>query len=1192
MAVELENYKMLVCFLLLVFVNYNLTAQQYPITYYTRDKGLAGNQVLAIFQDNKGYMWFSTSRGLFKYNGREYKSIGKREGLKSNWQFDIIEDSRGNIWVSDNKGVDKITNGKVENWILKESEDRFGIYIDKYERIWVFSTVYPGDIFYFSKSSSGTDSLHNFSEKFNFKNQAVINITEDQHGGVYFLTRNGKLFRFFANEIKEIKIDELPSAGITYAFFDSNNNFILCSTKGAGYISAKNFALLTEGSSGSINWIINSPVIFGLQSRKGNFWFATRGDGLFRVSPPSKNLSSNLSQANIINITEQNGLLSNVVFNLFEDYEGNIWIGHPTKGVSKISALMFSNYGEKENLKANAVLSVKQMNGEIFCSTENGLFRFKDNKFEKVDPSGSHSNQTIMCMLPLSGEIFQNKTLLLGSVNGLYTFNQNSIKYLGLNKKVIRSLMEDHSGKIWIGTHQGLFLMQDDLIIKEQDFNISNESIGKLFEVNNKDLFAGTEKGLFIIENGTLPFESKKIITPDSAVTLFNGSILKESINDIISDKDGNILIATRKGLAVINKENELNNIIDLNNLDVVVLHIDKRKQLWAGTSSGLYLLNKNKTTDGYKVVAHYSNHEGLASNEFTVSGTIYEDSKGKIYLGSYEGLTILDPSEESISSITPKCYIAGLRTNDSTFSYLSSAIIELPQHQSKVSFLCEGLSFYKEDAIRYEYYLYPVEEKWSNTTYNSVITYGYLEPDEYTFYIKAVNQFGIESEPQALSFKILAPFWKQPWFIIAAIIILVFVGYGVNQYRQKHILKRNLLLEKMVKEKTSEIEEKSIKLEESKIQIEQQYKQLVEAQKELVEKRELEKAHNEIQLLKDKLAKENIYLRERHGIIQEANSIIGRSKSIREIRKMVEQIAKTDSTVLITGNTGVGKNLVAEAIHDLSSRKDRALITVNCAAIPESLVESELFGHEKGSFTGATEKREGKFEVADGSTIFLDEIGDMPLTVQAKVLNVLQSKTFTRVGSNKQIKVNVRIIAATNHNLENLVKEGKFRQDLLYRINVYTIHIPDLKERPDDIEPIAKYFIDRYSKVLNKKITAITRSALNVLQSYSYPGNIRELENIIHRAIIICKSDIISDEEIIIQASSPSMNSKLHFDWGSDNFKTLEEIERMYIKKVLESVNGKISGSTGAAAILGLHPNTLRSRMEKLGISEKTKKG
>src|SRR5690606_12666569 len=156
---------------------------------------------------------------------------------------------------------------------------------------------------------------------------------------------------------------------------------------------------------------------------------------------PSRHLSSNLSQANIRNITEPNGLLSNVVFNLFADYEGNIWIGHPTKGVSKISALMFSNYGEQQNLKEHAGLAVKQMNGEIFCSTENGLFRFKDNKFEKVDPSGSHSNQTIMCMLPLSGEIFQNKTLLLGSVNGLYTFNQNSIKYLGLNKKVIRSLM-------------------------------------------------------------------------------------------------------------------------------------------------------------------------------------------------------------------------------------------------------------------------------------------------------------------------------------------------------------------------------------------------------------------------------------------------------------------------------------------------------------------------------------------------------------------------------------------------------------------------------------------------------------------------------------------------------------------------------------------------------------------------------
>lgn len=1176
-----------------------LYSQQYPVTHYTKDRDLPGNQVLAIFQDSKGYMWFSTSKGLYKYNGREYKSFisghsdRKSNGrLKSNWQFDITEDSKGSLWISDNMGVDKIKEDKIYNWVLKKSEDRFGVYADKYERVWVYSTVYAGDLYYFLN-----DSLYNFSEEYNFKNQAIVNITEDQQGGVYFLTRNGKLFRFFTNNITEIFIEDLESSGATFAFFDSNNNFILCSIKGVGFIQGKELLQSAKNTLPALYWIINSPVSFGLQSRSGKYWFASRRDGLFRVSPvPGKDINSEPEKIIIKQLTKKNGLLSNIIFQLCEDYEGNIWIGHPTKGVSKLSSLTFRNYGSKEGMEANAVLSVMGANGEIFCATEDGIFRFSNNQFERIDPNNKASKQTFMCLLPLSlsSSVVKNSQFLLGSVNGLFVLNnQYSIQYLGLDKKVIRTLSYDHSGRIWIGTHHGLVMLAEENKFIEQDFNLANESISKICEINNKDLYVGTEKGLFIVSNGTLDFENKKTYSPD-LINWLDGdqSLLLESINDIIVDTDSSILVATRKGLAIINKNHQIKNIEALHNLDIVVLYTDSKKQIWAGTSSGLFLLQKRN--EGYKVVNRYSNHEGLASNEFTVNNTIYEDLDGRIYFGSYEGLTVYEPSEEHPIYANPKCYIIGLQTNDTTYTYLNAINIRLPQSQSKISFLCEGLSFYKEEAVKYEYYLHPIEKEWSNTTYDPSITYGYLESGEFTFYVRTVNQYDITSEPQSLQFQILAPFWKQLWFIFLAIIILVYGGYRINQYRQAHILKRNLLLEKMVKEKTTQIEDKSVKLEKSKIRIEEQYKQLVEAQKELVEKRELEKAHNEIQLLKDKLAKENIYLREKQGIIQEVSSIIGRSTAIQEVRKKVVEIANTDSTVFITGETGVGKNLVAEAIHDLSSRKERALITVNCAAIPESLVESELFGHERGAFTGAAERREGKFEVADGSTIFLDEIGDMPLNVQAKVLNVLQSRSFSRVGGNQQIKVDVRIIAATNHDLSRLVEEGKFRQDLFYRINIYSIHIPNLKDRPDDIEPIAKYFIDCYAKIMNKKITAVTKSALNILENYSYPGNIRELENIIHRSIIICKSDVISDEEIIIQSnllggqaasSVPGDGSSFNNSTQAKSFLTLEEIEKDYIKQILASTNGKISGHGGAAEILGLHPNTLRSRMEKLGI-------
>jgi transcriptional regulator with GAF, ATPase, and Fis domain len=522
-----------------------------------------------------------------------------------------------------------------------------------------------------------------------------------------------------------------------------------------------------------------------------------------------------------------------------------------------------------------------------------------------------------------------------------------------------------------------------------------------------------------------------------------------------------------------------------------------------------------------------------------------------------------------------PRVYITEARINNSVISLSQKTNLDLSFSQNKVSFHCDGLSFFNEDGVKFEYYLSPIEEKWSNESLNPVITYGYLEPDEYTFYIRAVNQFGVLSDPRTVSFTIHPPFWKRTWFLAVSIFLLIFFGYSFNYYRQRQIRNRNQLLEKIVNEKTRD-------LEESKAKIEGQYLQLMDAQKELVEKRELEKAHSEIKLLQERLAKENIYLREKQGIIQEAGSIIGRSSAIQEVRKKVVEIAGTNSTVLITGMTGVGKNLVAEAIHDLSSRKDRALITVNCAAIPDSLVESELFGHEKGAFTGAVEKQEGKFEMADGSTVFLDEIGDMPLSVQAKLLNVLQSRKFMRIGGSQEINVDVRIIAATNQNIAELVEAGKFRRDLYYRINVYSIDIPPLKERIDDIEPIAKYFIGRFSMLMNKKITAITKSALKILQNYSYPGNIRELENIIHRAVIICKGDTITDEDILISPVLQQLHKK---EIGDGEFLSLEELERQYITKVLEKTNWKIRGEGGAADILKIDPGTLRSRMKKFGI-------
>lgn len=349
-------------------------------------------------------------------------------------------------------------------------------------------------------------------------------------------------------------------------------------------------------------------------------------------------------------------------------------------------------------------------------------------------------------------------------------------------------------------------------------------------------------------------------------------------------------------------------------------------------------------------------------------------------------------------------------------------------------------------------------------------------------------------------------------------------------------------------------------------------------------------KSYEEIASLKARLEKENVYLQEEIRTEHNFEEIIGDSPSLRALLRRVDQVAPTDSTVLIYGETGTGKELIARAIHDRSNRKNRPLVKVNCSAISAGLVESELFGHVKGAFTGAFERRIGRFELADGGTIFLDEVGELPLDTQVKLLRVLQEREFEPVGSNRSVRVDVRIICATNRNLEESIKAGTFRSDLYYRLNVFPLEVPPLRERRSDIEQLAKFFISRYARNLGKKITGISERTTENLLSYSWPGNIRELQNVVERALILSNGPILDLENDLTSASPVLPEEPLEAPTvfpGADHspMKTLNEVEREHILAVLQQTHGVIDGSNGAAKTLGMHPNTLRHRMEKLGI-------
>jgi formate hydrogenlyase transcriptional activator len=325
------------------------------------------------------------------------------------------------------------------------------------------------------------------------------------------------------------------------------------------------------------------------------------------------------------------------------------------------------------------------------------------------------------------------------------------------------------------------------------------------------------------------------------------------------------------------------------------------------------------------------------------------------------------------------------------------------------------------------------------------------------------------------------------------------------------------------------------------------------------------------------KLTEEKHFLEEEIKTVYNFEEIVGESAALKRILKLAETVAPTDSTVLILGETGTGKELIARAIHNLSARRERAFAKVNCAAIPTGLLESELFGHERGAFTGAIAQKIGRFELAHRGTLFLDEVGDIPLELQPKLLRVLQEQEFERLGSNKTIRVNVRLIAATNADLEQMVAEKRFRGDLYYRLNVFPILMPPLRERPEDIPLLVRYFTQKYGRLMKKEIRTVPADVLSALGKYHWPGNIRELENFIERAVILSPgSELrVSLAELKNAAAVPSNGAT-----------TLEAAEREHILRILKETNWIVGGPAGAAARLGMKRTTLQSRMKNLGIA------
>jgi formate hydrogenlyase transcriptional activator len=356
---------------------------------------------------------------------------------------------------------------------------------------------------------------------------------------------------------------------------------------------------------------------------------------------------------------------------------------------------------------------------------------------------------------------------------------------------------------------------------------------------------------------------------------------------------------------------------------------------------------------------------------------------------------------------------------------------------------------------------------------------------------------------------------------------------------------------------------------------------QLVQLQQALTARDEaLREAHAQIASLRSQLQQENVYLKDEIKAEQSFTSLIGESKPMQQVRRAILQVAKTDSTVLILGETGTGKELIARAIHKISLRREHLLVKLNCAALPPGVIASELFGHEAGAFTGASKRRIGRFEIARQGSMFLDEVGEIPHEIQVLLLRVLQERVIERVGGNEPIAIDVRIVAATHRDLQAAVQEGRFRADLFYRLNVFPLHVPPLRERKEDIPALADHLVRHFARRMNKAIGGVSGRTMELLMNYHWPGNVRELENILERAMIVA-----SDDRLVVDPTWLSAGAPLRLTTAPSD---LAELERRTILEALQQAQGKIYGPRGAAQALGLKPSTLYGKMRKHHIERK----
>jgi transcriptional regulator with GAF, ATPase, and Fis domain/streptogramin lyase len=869
-----------------------------------------------------------------------------------------------------------------------------------------------------------------------------------------------------------------------------------------------------------------------------------------------------------------NSISGNAIRFIFEDRSGVLWIGTWLNGLNKLDAfsnkftLYQHNARDKNSLNNNRVWALEEdREGNLWIGTDGGGLNMLDRKTGRLsayvhDPDSPHSlsNNSV-------GIVYEDPSGILwvgtygGGLNRFDRPNGRFIRYMhnpddpnSLSSNMVQSVLKDSKGNLWIGSlNSGLNKLNLETGIftrylpdESTPGCISSSRVNSIFEDSFENLWIGTDgRGL-----------NKYNREGDNFTQFYDPEKGFEIILNIYEDSSGRFWVGTYSGglhlfdrttgtsVAFTEKDglphNGIKGIVE-----------DAAGNLWLGTERGLSKFNyENRSFRNYDVA------DGLQGSHFNYHAA-GKGEDGMLFFGGINGFNCFYPDRLEDNRFPPQVVLTNFKIFNQSVSVSEDTPLKrhiniaeeiiLPYWQNDFSIGYAALHFSCPAKNSYAFKMENYEDEWRQVGHQRSATYTNLDPGEYVFRVKGANGDGVWN-PEGASIRIIIhpPFWKTWWFRALAILSVLIAAFVVYQRRIKQIEVKKKALEIRVKEKTEAAEA-------------------------------LQNALSEVEQLKNRLQAENVYLQDEIKLVHNFERIITRSQNFKKLLRSVEQVASTEATVLILGESGTGKELLARAIHNISPRGDRPLVKVNCAALPTNLIESELFGHEKGAFTGAIARKIGRFELADGGTIFLDEIGDLPLELQAKLLRVLQEGEFERLGNSQTIKVDVRILAATNRDLESEVEKGNFREDLFYRLNVFPVKIPPLRDRKEDIHLLVKHFIQKHARKIGREVNAVPQYVLETLQQYHWPGNVRELENVIERAMIISKGNKLLLGDWVPQ-NNGSSNGKAHF-------LTLEESEKHHILEALEKTGWRVSGEKGAAKILGLNPKTLESRIKKLNI-------